>query len=69
VEANLIIDLARAKRDIIRAQKTLAECIVRESEVVTSLMKLRIGNIEQKLDDVDVGLGHMHVTLKERGLS
>ncbi|KAG0692315.1 hypothetical protein DFH29DRAFT_882668 [Suillus ampliporus] len=68
-EVSLVIDLARAKCNLILAQKALAECKVKESEVMTSLMKLEANNVEHRLDDIDLGLGHMHAILRKHGLS
>jgi hypothetical protein len=68
-EANLVIALARAKRDVFRAQKALADCMVKENEVMTSLMKIQADGIEKKVDDADLGLGHMRVIFQKYGLS
>ncbi|KAG1884485.1 uncharacterized protein F5891DRAFT_990296 [Suillus fuscotomentosus] len=68
-EANLIMDLARARRDIVNAEKKLADCIVREQEVMTSLSRYKSVISKRKLDKADVGLGHMRVTFKKHGLS
>lgn len=59
----------RAKRDVFRAQKALADCEVRENEVMTNLMKFRAKSIEKRLDDADLGLGHMRIIFKKYGLS
>ncbi|KAG1796050.1 uncharacterized protein HD556DRAFT_1441885 [Suillus plorans] len=37
LEANLIMDLTRAKRDVFNAEKKLADCLLREHEVMASL--------------------------------
>jgi len=36
---------------------------------MTSLMKLRVNDIEKRLDDADLGLGHMHIIFKDNSLS
>ncbi|KAG2133030.1 hypothetical protein DEU56DRAFT_914051 [Suillus clintonianus] len=69
LEANLIMDLARARRDIFNAEKTLADCVVREYEVMTNLSKYKSTISKRKLDKADVGLGHMRITFKKHGLS
>ncbi|KAG1832608.1 hypothetical protein DFJ58DRAFT_847974 [Suillus subalutaceus] len=69
LEANLIMDLARARRDVFDAEKTLADCIVREHEVMTSLSKHKSAISKRKLDKADVGLGHMRITFRKHGLS
>ncbi|KAG2129357.1 hypothetical protein BD769DRAFT_1667307 [Suillus cothurnatus] len=69
LEANLIMDLARARRDVFDAEKTLADCIVREHEVMTSLSKHKSAISQRKLDKADVGLGHMRITFRKHGLS
>ncbi|KAG1747478.1 hypothetical protein EDB19DRAFT_1826200 [Suillus lakei] len=57
-EANLVMDLARAKREVLRAQKALAECLLQENEVLASLLRLRVDTAENTLDDADMGLGY-----------
>ncbi|KAG2126068.1 hypothetical protein DEU56DRAFT_759035 [Suillus clintonianus] len=57
-EANLVMDLARAKREVLRAQKALAECLLRENEVLASLLRLRVDTAKNTLDDADMGLGY-----------
>jgi len=42
---------------------------MKENEVMTSLMKLRVNDIEKRLDDVDLGLGHMRIIFKDNSLS
>ncbi|KAG1886287.1 hypothetical protein F4604DRAFT_1918014 [Suillus subluteus] len=69
LEANLIMDLARAQCDIFNAEKTLADCIVREHEVMTNLSKYKSNISKWKLDTADIGLGHMRITFKKHGLS
>jgi hypothetical protein len=63
------MDLARARRDVFDAEKTLADCIVREHEVMTSLSKHKSAISKRKLDKADVGLGHMRITFRKHGLS
>ncbi|KAG2088270.1 uncharacterized protein F5147DRAFT_658738 [Suillus discolor] len=69
LEANLIMDLTRARHDVFNAEKTLANCVVREHEVMTNLSKYKSAISKWKLDKADVGLGHMHITFKKHGLS
>ncbi|KAG1899630.1 uncharacterized protein F5891DRAFT_1189438 [Suillus fuscotomentosus] len=59
LEANLIMDLARARHDVFVAEKTLADCVVREHEVMTNLSKYKSAISKQKLDKADVGLVSM----------
>jgi hypothetical protein len=63
------MELARAKRDVFRAEKSLADCVVREHEVMANLSKFKSSVSEQKLDKVDVGLGYMRIAFKRHGLS
>ncbi|KAG1799625.1 uncharacterized protein HD556DRAFT_1305151 [Suillus plorans] len=69
LEANLIMDLARARRDVFDAEKTLNDCIVREHEVLTTLSKHKSAISKRKVDKADVGLGHMRITFRKHGLS
>ncbi|KAG2741561.1 hypothetical protein P692DRAFT_20874390 [Suillus brevipes Sb2] len=68
-EANLVMDLVRAKREVLVAQKLLAECKLRESEVMASLLKFQVDTTEKKLEDTDMGLGCMRVIFKKHGWS
>ncbi|KAG1739729.1 hypothetical protein EDB19DRAFT_1908750 [Suillus lakei] len=69
LEANLIMDLARARHNIYNAEKTLADCVVREHKVMANLSKHKSALSKQKLDKADVELGHMRITFKKHGLS
>ncbi|KAG1845054.1 hypothetical protein C8R48DRAFT_780063 [Suillus tomentosus] len=55
--------------DDFNVEKKLADCIVREHEVMTSLSRYKSVISKRKLDKADVGLGHMRVTFKKHGLS
>lgn len=48
-EAHVIMDLASAKREVFRAEQLLADCVVREHEVMASLFKIRAATSEKKL--------------------
>ncbi|KAG1842817.1 hypothetical protein C8R48DRAFT_678916 [Suillus tomentosus] len=69
LEANLVMELARARREKLRAEKSLADCVVRELELMASLSKFKSSLSEQKLDRADVGLGYMRIAFKTHGLS
>ncbi|KAG2119697.1 uncharacterized protein F5147DRAFT_767167 [Suillus discolor] len=51
------MDLARARRDIFRAEKALADCVVREHEIMVNLSKHQSDISKKKLDKADTGLG------------
>jgi hypothetical protein len=68
LEAHLIVDLARAKREVSRAEKLLADCVVREHEVTASLFRTRATTLEKKLDATDDELGRMRITCKNYNL-
>ncbi|KAG1890444.1 uncharacterized protein F5891DRAFT_1198197 [Suillus fuscotomentosus] len=55
-EASLVLDLARAKRDVFLAQKELADCVIRENEVFASLLRVRAAAAEKMIDQTDIGL-------------
>ncbi|KAG2047202.1 hypothetical protein BDR06DRAFT_1014070 [Suillus hirtellus] len=50
LEANLVMELARARREKLRAEKSLADCVVHELELMASLSKFKSSLSEQKLD-------------------
>ncbi|KAG1767589.1 hypothetical protein EV702DRAFT_1050282 [Suillus placidus] len=58
LEANLLMELTRARREIVRAKKSLADCMVHEHEVLVDLLKFKS---ERKLDKADIGLGCMRI--------
>ncbi|KAG2091183.1 uncharacterized protein F5147DRAFT_780066 [Suillus discolor] len=68
-EAKLVMDLARAKREVFWAQKALAECLLQENEVLSSLLRFRVDVMGKTLDDADMGLGCMRLAFKQHGWS
>ncbi|KAG1843266.1 hypothetical protein DFJ58DRAFT_731683 [Suillus subalutaceus] len=68
-EANLVLNLVRAKRDVFLAQKALAECVIQENEALMSLLKVHAAAAEKKVDETDIGLGCMRVVFKDHGWS
>ncbi|KAG1753540.1 uncharacterized protein EDB91DRAFT_1098551 [Suillus paluster] len=69
LKANLVMELARARREKLLAEKSLADCVVRELELMASLSKFKSSLFEQKLNRADVGLGYMRIAFKTHGLS
>ena len=61
------MDLVRAKREVIRAQKALADSILRENEVLTNLLRFKAEETGKRLNDTDMGLGYMRVIFKKSG--
>ncbi|KAG2105844.1 uncharacterized protein F5147DRAFT_838027 [Suillus discolor] len=57
LEANLVMDLARVRWDIFRAEKALADCVVQEREIMANLSKHQSDVLKKKLDKADIGLG------------
>ncbi|KAG2104644.1 uncharacterized protein F5147DRAFT_775466 [Suillus discolor] len=57
LKAYLMVDLARVKREVFRAEKLLADCMVREHEVTASLFRIRATTLGKKLDATDDELG------------
>ncbi|KAG2092813.1 uncharacterized protein F5147DRAFT_779556 [Suillus discolor] len=68
-EASLVLDLVRAKRDVFRAQKTLADCVLQENEVSARLLKFQAAAVEKKINETDIGLGCMRIIFKDCGWS
>ncbi|KAG1817262.1 uncharacterized protein BJ212DRAFT_1299401 [Suillus subaureus] len=63
-EANLMMDLVRAKCKVFQAEKALADLILREHEVLSSLLRFQAETAGKRLDDADLGLGYMRVAFK-----
>ncbi|KAG1721677.1 hypothetical protein EDB19DRAFT_2029553 [Suillus lakei] len=68
-EASLVLDLVRAKCDVFTAQKALADCVIRENEVLASLLKVRAAATKRKIDETDIGLGCMRIIFKDHSWS
>ncbi|KAG2739041.1 hypothetical protein P692DRAFT_20882139 [Suillus brevipes Sb2] len=68
-KANLVMDVLRVKHNVFLALKTLADCILQENEVFTSLLKFRAEAAEKEVDDTDLGLGCMRIIFKKHGRS
>ncbi|KAG2341504.1 hypothetical protein BDR05DRAFT_949592 [Suillus weaverae] len=49
-EANLVMELARARREKLHAEKSLADCVVHELELMASLSKFKSSLSEQKIN-------------------
>ncbi|KAG2112657.1 uncharacterized protein F5147DRAFT_771203 [Suillus discolor] len=69
LEANLVMELVRARRDLFRAEQSLTDCVVRECELMASLLKFKSNISAQKLNKADLGLGCMRITFKKHSLS
>ncbi|KAG2340005.1 hypothetical protein BDR05DRAFT_950788 [Suillus weaverae] len=69
LEANLVMDLARARWDVFKAEKLLADCVVQEHKIMTDLSKHQSNVSKKKLDKADIGLGYMQITFKKHSLS
>jgi hypothetical protein len=54
-----MMDLVRAKRDVFQAEKALADSILREHEVLSSLLRFQAETAGKRVDDADLGLGYM----------
>ncbi|KAG1898693.1 glycosyl hydrolases family 31-domain-containing protein [Suillus fuscotomentosus] len=68
LEAHLMVDLMRAKCEVFRAEKLLADCMVQEHEVTASLFRIRATTLGKKLDATDDELGRMQITCKNNNL-
>ncbi|KAG1738911.1 uncharacterized protein EDB91DRAFT_1137351 [Suillus paluster] len=69
LEANLVMELAMARREKLLTEKSLADCMVHELKLMVSLSKFKSSLFEQKLNQADVGLGYMRIAFKTHGLS
>ncbi|KAG1816743.1 uncharacterized protein BJ212DRAFT_1480602 [Suillus subaureus] len=69
LEVNLVLDLARARWDVVNAEKVLADCVVCKHEVLANLSKHKFNISKQKLTKADVGIAHMQITFQKHGLS
>ncbi|KAG2364040.1 hypothetical protein BDR07DRAFT_1375344 [Suillus spraguei] len=54
-QVHLIMDLASMKHDVFRAEQLLADCVMREHEVMASLLKTKVTTLQHKFRQDDIG--------------
>lgn len=56
-EALLVLEIARAQRDVHHAEKALAECVVRQHEKIADLHRFKAVRMQDTVDDKDLNIG------------
>lgn len=60
--------MARARREVFRAEKALAACIAREHESTAKLYQHKASTGEGKVHDMEMNVGSMLATMKRCGM-
>lgn len=66
-EATLVLEIARAQRDVHHAERELAECMVREHEKIADLHRFKARRKQGCLDDKDLDIGWLHAVFSNYG--
>ena len=66
-EATLLLEVARARRDVRHAQKQLMECLNRETKLLCALHQLKAKKFTELVDDADLNIGRIRATFNSYG--
>ena len=67
MEALLVLDVARAQREVARAEHILASCRAREYETIAELYRFKAQNRATKLNKKEVDVGIMRAAMNQHG--
>lgn len=62
----LVLDVARARREVARAEHALASCRVREHETIAELYRFKAHHSATRLGDVEVDVGLIRAVVNEQ---
>jgi len=65
----LILDIVHAQCDVHRAEKILAECIVREDEKIVNLHHFKANQVQDTVDNLDLDIGWINAVFNNHGRS
>ena len=68
-EATLLLEIARARRDVCHAQKLLAECLNRENKSLCELHQFKARRFAELVDDADLSIGRIRAAFNSHGRS
>ena len=61
-EASLVLEVVCAQREVHRAEKSLAECIVQEHEKIANLHRFKARRMQDSVDQMDLDVGWINAT-------
>lgn len=65
----MVLDVVRAQRDVHRAEKILADCMVKEHERVANLNRFKSQRLQKHLDEKDLDVGWINAVFGNYGRS
>ena len=68
-EASLVLEIVRAQREVHRAEKLLAECVVQEHEKIAKLHRFKALRMQNSVDQLDLDVGWINATFINHGRS
>ncbi|KAF8440983.1 hypothetical protein L210DRAFT_866003, partial [Boletus edulis BED1] len=68
-EAYLMLSVARACRDVLRAEQVLSACLAHEHESIAKLYQYKVNSGEGKVHDMDMDIGSIRATIKQCGMA
>ncbi|KAG1745142.1 hypothetical protein EDD22DRAFT_958542 [Suillus occidentalis] len=69
LKAQLILNATQAQQDGRLAEKTLADCILKENTALGKLYKFKATEAERKLEDTDIDIGFVHHSVQKSGIT
>ena len=63
----MILDIVRAQWDVHRAEKMLAECVVREHEKIADLHRFKAEQMQDSVNNSDLDIGWIHAVFNNHG--
>ncbi|KAF8429376.1 hypothetical protein L210DRAFT_3647872 [Boletus edulis BED1] len=64
-----MLSVARARRDVLRAEQALSACLAHEHESIAKLYQYKANSGEGKVHDMDMGIGSIRATIKRCGMA
>ena len=62
-----MLEIVRAQRDVHRAEKTLAECVIREHEKIANLHRFKSKQMQDSVHHLDLNIGWINATFNNYG--
>ncbi|KAG0698408.1 hypothetical protein DFH29DRAFT_878018 [Suillus ampliporus] len=69
LKAQLVLNATRAQRDVRLAEKTLADCILKENTALRKLYEFEATEAERKLEDADIDIGFVCHSVRKSGIA
>ena len=68
-EATLLLEIARARRDVCHAQRFLAECLNQENKSLCELHQFKARKFAELVDQADLSIGRIRAAFNSHGLA